>query len=183
MPARSRDAAAEKQGAVGVVEECLAGCCGAEPTGLASAVVAYGCHARDRRGGAPRIGLLPAVSEALGLQEQNIGPRRRASASQRFAQLIEAGAGAGALGMRQQDERRLAGRSSERAVRRPSRRGSRSDSRRVVESPEHRQSRHCTDQPYDCTDAPQVASSAFRRRSPWYRRQYKTLECNVFAAS
>src|SRR6185436_3036908 len=41
VPAGGRDAAAEKQGAVGVVEECLAGCRAAEPTGLASAVVAY----------------------------------------------------------------------------------------------------------------------------------------------
>ena len=64
VAARAGDAAAEDQPAAGVVEERLAGGHHAEPLRLRAVVVAHDGDVGQRRGGAPRVGLLPAVGEA-----------------------------------------------------------------------------------------------------------------------
>jgi hypothetical protein len=116
----------KKQGAIGVEQERLSRRRRAEATCLAPAVVAYDVHVRDGGSDPPGLGLFPAVREALGLQKEDVGLRAIVRASQRLAQLFEAGERAGTLRMRQQDERGSPRRSREDAARRPTRGGRRS---------------------------------------------------------
>ena len=94
------------QRAARVVEQRLARRRGAEPPRLASVVVAHDASRREALRAAPEIGLFPAVPET----RRASGTARRSSArgarARELGELVEAGAGARALRMREQDERR-----------------------------------------------------------------------------
>ncbi len=105
-PREPGDAAAEDQPAAGVIEESLAGGHRAEPCGRRAVVVAHDGDVGEGRGGAPRIGLFPAVGKAPRLQEEDVGLGTCVGPGQNLGQLGEARAAADALRMDEHDERR-----------------------------------------------------------------------------
>src|SRR5262245_49351759 len=75
VAARACRAAAEQQPPLGCVEQRLSGGLHPEQSRLLSAVVAKESDARDVAGGLPQVGLLPAVRDTSGFDEDDVGPR------------------------------------------------------------------------------------------------------------
>src|SRR5438128_3492951 len=90
VSARGRDATAEEQAPVAVIDHRLAGRRGAEATGLGAAVVTREGNPGDRPGPAPEVGLLPVLRQPGWLHEDHVRDERARYVRHQPVELLEA---------------------------------------------------------------------------------------------
>src|SRR5256712_6508136 len=101
VSARGRDATAEQETLVTVIDDRLAGGRGAEAARLLAAVVAREGDAGDRRRPPPEVRLLPVLGHAGRLPEEHVRDQNAREVRHQPVELLEARARAGAAPMQE----------------------------------------------------------------------------------